>query len=249
MTFRVITYADRPELLEAGEWEGVWPEYNTHGDVLNVYWLRLYDEFPDFQFFLYDDQERVVLAKGHCAPCRWDGTVDDLPAGIDNVITQVFALKEKGLGTNALTALAIVLPGEHRGKGLSSVMVQAMAGIAHERGFRDLIAPVRPNWKERYPLTPIERYARWRRRDGLAFDPWMRVHERLGGEILKAAPHSLRITGSVAEWEEWTGMDLPESGRYVFPYGLAPLQIDKDNDVGSYWEPNVWMRHDVERHS
>jgi GNAT superfamily N-acetyltransferase len=249
VTVRVITYADNPELLEAREWDAIWPEYNTHGDVMNVYWPRRYDEFPEFQYFLYDEEARVPVAKGHSAPCKWDGTVEGLPSGIDEVITDVFRLKEQGQGTNTLTALAIEVPVEHQGKGLSSVMVQTMAGLARKHGFRNLIAPVRPNWKERYPLTPIERYAGWRRPDGLPFDPWIRVHRRLGGEILKPAPQSLRITGSVAEWEQWTGLDLPGSGPYVFPHGLAPVDIDMDNDVGSYWEPNVWMRHRVERPS
>ena len=56
---------------------------------------------------------------------------------------------------------------------------------------------------------------------------------------------SLRITGSVAEWEEWTETPFPESGTYVFPHCLAPLEVDREADLGSYWEPNVWVRHRV----
>jgi hypothetical protein len=243
MAMRVITYAQQPELLEAREWGEIWPEYNTHGDVMNVYWPRLYDDFPGFQFFLYDDDEQIVLAEGHSAPCAWDGTADGLPEGIDDVIAEAFDLNARGGRANAVTALAIEIPAESQGKGLSSEMVRGMAQLASDHGYEDLIAPVRPNWKERYPLAPIEEYASWTRADGLPFDPWLRVHHRLGGEILKAAPRSLRITGAVGEWEEWTGMSFPASGTYVFPHGLAPLQVDRENDLGSYWEPNVWMRH------
>ena len=35
----------------------------------------------------------------------------------------------------------------------------------------------------------------------------------------------------------------PESDEYVFPGGLAPVTIDREADSGTYWEPNVWMRH------
>jgi hypothetical protein len=44
-------------------------------------------------------------------------------------------------------------------------------------------------------------------------------------------------------------MAFRESGAYVFPHGLAPVEIDRDQDVGLYWEPNVWVRHRVESHS
>ena len=243
MRTRVISYAERPELLDSEDWGEVWPEYNTHGDVINHYWARLYDDFPDYQFSLQDDDEGLVLAQGHCAPCLWDRTTEGLPEGIDDVIAQAFALRESGEPGNCVTALAIVVPPEHQGKRLSSVMVKAMAELARSHRSSDLIAPVRPNWKERYPLAPIEEYAQWTRADGLPFDPWIRVHHRLGGEVLKPAPKSLRITGSVEEWERWIGMPLPASGSYVFPHGLAPLQIDREEDIGSYWEPNVWMRH------
>jgi len=33
------------------------------------------------------------------------------------------------------------------------------------------------------------------------------------------------------------------TGEYWFPRGLALLTIDIDANRGSYWEPNVWMRH------
>ena len=39
-------------------------------------------------------------------------------------------------------------------------------------------------------------------------------------------------------------MRFPEGGEYVFPHGLATLEIDTEADAGRYWEPNVWMRHD-----
>jgi hypothetical protein len=42
-------------------------------------------------------------------------------------------------------------------------------------------------------------------------------------------------------------MSFPETGLYVIPDGLAPVEIDFETDLGSYWEPNVWMRHSVPR--
>jgi len=239
---KIATARERPELLEPA-WErtrDTLPEYNNHGDVLNEYWPRLTEELPEFQFHLIDDDDEI-LARARSIPVHWDGTVEDLPAGIDGAIVRGF----DEAGANALCALVIMVPRDHQSRGLSSGAVHAMGEIARRHGLSSLIAPVRPSWKARYPLVSIERYAQWRRRDGLLFDPWMRVHERLGARVLRADPHSLRITGTVAEWEAWTEMGFPESGDYWFPGGLATVRIDRDTDSGSYWEPNVWMHHNL----
>jgi hypothetical protein len=124
-------------------------------------------------------------------------------------------------------------------------VIGAMAERAAAAGFDALVAPVRPNWKERYPLIPIEEYATWTRDDGLPFDPWVRVHARMDATTLRPEPHSMQITGSADEWTEWTGMEFPADGRYVFPHGLAPLDVH--DGTGRYWEPNVWMLHRVRR--
>ena len=144
---------------------------------------------------------------------------------------------------NTLCALAAESPREGRARGLARQLLSGMRAIGRRHGLTHLVAPVRPSWKERYPLTPIDRYVRWRREDGQLLDPWMRVHERLGARVATPLPESLRITGTVHEWETWTGMVFPESGEYVFPEGLALLHIDTAEDRGSYWEPNVWIVH------
>lgn len=236
----IATAAERPELLEAA-WDRVQdtlPEYNSHGDVLMEYWGRLVEERPEFQFHLLGAGDEI-LARARCLPVRWDGTVPDLPAGIDGAIARGFDEE----GANALCAMVIMVPRDLQGRGLSSVALKGMAEIGRRHGLESLIAPVRPSWKDRYPLVPIERYVGWRRADGLPLDPWLRVHERLGASILKPEPESLRITGTVEEWEGWVGMSFPESGEYVFPGGLATVDIDREADLGSYWEPNVWMQH------
>lgn len=237
---KTATVAERPDLVEPA-WQrtsDTLPEYNGHGDVLNVYWGRLTEERPEFQFHLIDDGDEI-LARARSIPVRWDGTVEDLPAGIDGAIARGF---DEG-GANTLCALVIMVPRDLQSRGLSRQAVEAMREIARAHGFGSVIAPVRPSWKVRYPLVPIERYAEWRRADGLLFDPWLRVHERLGATVLKPEPRSMRITGTVAEWEEWTHTEFPESGGYWFPGALTTVAIDREADCGGYWEPNVWMHH------
>jgi hypothetical protein len=244
MAFAVHTASERPDLWERGiPSASVWPEYNLHGDVLNRWWGHLDEDLPEFQFVLYDETRDEVVAEGHTGPLWWDGSDATLPEGIDSAIEQIFAQLRAGKPVNTLCALAAESPREGRARGLAEQLLKAMRSIAQRQGLKHLVATDRRSLKERYPLTAIERYARWRRDDGQLFDPWMRIHERLGARVAIPLPRSLQITGTVGEWETWTGMAFPESGDYVFPEGLAPVHIDRPTDRGSYWEPNVWMVH------
>jgi GNAT superfamily N-acetyltransferase len=244
VSIRTYTAAERPDLWERGiASAAVWPEYNLHGDELNRWWGFLDEELPDYQFVLYDEGADEVVAEGHTGPLWWDGVDATLPGGIDESIAQVIARARAHQPVNTLCALAAEVPRETRSRGLAVPILEAMRRIGERRGLEHLVAPLRPSMKERYPLTPIERYVEWRREDGRLLDPWMRVHERLGARVATPLPHSMRITGTVAEWEQWTGMAFPDSGDYVFPEGLATVQIDRTEDRGAYWEPNVWMVH------
>ena len=246
MSAQLYVASERPDLWERAydQIVGVWPTYNEQGDVLGRHWSRLDKDFADFQLVLYDEEADLALAHGHSIPCRWDGTVEGLGDGIDEMMEGAVHLFDEGGEPNTLSALAIEIPHGTRA-GLARTMIGGMRDIASVRGLGSLIAPLRPTWKVRYPVTPIERYAAWTREDGLPFDPWIRLHVRLGAEILKPVPRSMHITGTVAEWEEWIDLPLPESGTYVFPHGLAPLEVDRESDRCEYWEPNVWVRHRI----
>jgi hypothetical protein len=45
----------------------------------------------------------------------------------------------------------------------------------------------------------------------------------MGGEITAPIPESMRITGTVVDWEAWTGMAFPESGDYVLAGASSSL--------------------------
>lgn len=244
MTFAVYTALERPDLWERGiPDESVWPEYNLHGDVLNVWWACLDDELAEFQFVLYDEVNDQVVAEGHAGPFSWDGLDEHLPTGIDEAIELIFAQRRTAAPVNTLCALAAEIPLSGRGRGLATELLAAMRTMGERHGLTQMVAPVRPSGKDRYPLADIEDYIGWRRDDGELLDPWMRVHERLGARVATPLRQSMRITATVAEWEQWTEMAFPVSGDYVFPGGLALVHIDRTADYGAYWEPNVWMVH------
>ncbi len=167
---QIVRYSERPELWDdLGDlFDGVWPEYNQHGEELNHNWAQLYDVFPEWQFMLVDPEApkgQAILAEGHTVPVVWDGTDEDLGPGIDATIGDAFRLQAAGGRPTAVSAMAAEVPPRNQGRGLAPVMLRAMATLTREAGLAHLIAPVRPSLKHRYPIIPIERYARWTRDD------------------------------------------------------------------------------------
>ena len=245
MNVQMARYSEQPALWDSISdlSSEVWPEYNRHGDVLSQYWNQLYETFPEWQFVLFDPDAGEVLAEGHTVPVAWDGTDAALGPGIDASLEAGFALRAAGGSPTALCALAAEIPPRHQRRGLSAEVLRAMAGLAARggTGSPDRAGPAVPQGA--LPDHP-DRAVR-------GLDPGGRDAVRPVAPGAHPArrtpragpPRSMRITGSVADWESWTRMRFPETGDYVFPAGLATVRIDRGADTGQYWEPNVWLVH------
>jgi GNAT superfamily N-acetyltransferase len=173
----------------------------------------------------------------------------ELPAGRlpddgwDGVVRLGWLTRLHARTPTAVSALEVAVRPDRRGTGLSALMLRAMVDNAAAHGFPELLAPVRPSAKQHEPSTPIAEYAARTRPDGLPVDPWLRVHVRAGGTIEKVAPRSMTVSGTLAEWREWTGEAFDATGTVTVAGALVPVHCDVAQDHAVYVEPNVWVRH------
>ena len=135
--------------------------------------------------------------------------------------------------------------GAIQGHGVSLAMLTALRDNARRLGFTTLYAPIRPTDKHREPLTPFSEYVARRRADGQPHDAWVRSHLRLGATVVKVAPCSMVIAGTLAEWREWTGLSFDKSGIALVPGALSPVHVSREQDHAVYVEPNLWVRHSL----
>lgn len=244
--FKVATLRDDSD-LEMTFWPEkirVWPEFIFYDVYANRQWGHIVGVFDELQVYLLNEADQPI-AVGHTIPCVWDGSLEDLPVGwADSFVRGTCDYKE-GRQPNTLVAIEITIHADYQGQGVSYEMIKAIRSLAEQRQFQALLVPVRPSLKSRYPITPMEQYARWKRKDGTPFDPWLRAHWRHEAEILKIAHPSMIIEASIDQWEQWTKLQFPESGDYVIPDALVPIQIDRVMEVGRYIEPNVWVHHPI----
>ncbi|GGL05774.1 N-acetyltransferase [Planomonospora parontospora] len=244
MTLRITTLAERPELADAmWSMENSWPEFMMRDPMANLYYEVCTSRYPEFVLVADDDAEPGrIVAKAFSVP--FVPRREELPdGGWDSVILWAWHTRRLGEVATAVSALEITVRRDLLGTGLSPIMLGALRDNAAGRGFTELLAPVRPNAKHLEPRTPMAEYAARTRPDGLPADPWLRVHVRAGGEIVKVAPRSMTVSGTLAEWRQWTGLPFEAAGPVDVPGALVPVHCDTKQDHAVYVEPNVWVRH------
>lgn len=244
--FQLITPNDLDDYDEQADGiaNASWPEFMLHDPVANESWHELFDRFEEYQFALLDTETNRMAAMGNSLPFYWDKDLSELPeGGWDWVFLQAVADHKNGVEPNIQSAIQIAIHPDYQSQGLSTTMVKAMRAIGASKGFKNLVAPVRPNQKSKYPLTSIDDYITWLTDDGLPFDAWLRVHVRAGARIIKPCHQAMNIRGTRTEWEEWTKLKFPQSGEYIIPGALNPMKMDVEKDEGVYVEPNVWTVH------
>ena len=226
--------------------KAAWTEFMLHEQVANELWHELLDRFPEYQLALLDIQQNRAAAMSNGVPLCWDRSLEDLPeAGWDWAFEQAVSDHKSGVSPNLHCAIQVIIHPDYRQHGLSIPMLEAVRAIARAKGLQALIIPVRPSEKSKYPLTSLDDYITWKTAKGLPFDSWLRVHVRLGGKIIKVCHQSKRVSGTRNEWEAWTGLKFPQSGSYIIPGALNPIEMNVEKDEGVYIEPNVWMVHAV----
>ncbi len=221
-----------------------WPEFMQHDNIVNKYWPDLYTDFLKFQFALFDKQEIVGIS--NTVPLNWQRSFSELPDnGLDWAMDKASNDFKFGLKPNLLIGVQILINPKYQRHGISYKMLAVMKDIAKSNGIDNIALPVRPTLKSNYPLIPIDKYVNWQNKDKLPFDPWIRVHIKAGGMIVGICNKSMSISGTVSDWEKWTGLLFPDSGDYIVDKALIPISVDKKKDIGTYIEPNVWIIHEL----
>lgn len=250
----VATFAERRDLLGkvfAPEIQTAIPEFARHDPMAQLY----YGDAALVRYLEYglvavdpDEPDRPV-ARAFCVPFGFAGvparpTLPD--GGWDAVIRWAHEDHTVMRRPDAVSALEIMVAPRLARRGISGVMLRAMRENCRRLGHRELWAPLRPTAKEHEPETPFAEYCARRREDGLPFDPWIRAHVRAGAAIVKVAPRSVVIPGTLAEWRAWTGLPFDKSGAAIVLGALVPVHVSLEQDHAVYVEPNLWVRHPLD---
>jgi hypothetical protein len=184
-----------------------------------------------------------VVGRLHAVPLPWNGLPGLSERGWDRALSVAQQVHPGERG--AVSLIEARITPSRRGQGLSRQLLAGARSTFAALGTRDLVGPVRPAGKAIEPAAPAAEYAGRTRSDGLPLDPWLRVHARLGGRVVRVAPLSMTIPGTLAQWRDWTGLPFDTDGAVEVAGGLSPVHVDVAQDHAVYVEANVWVHHQL----
>lgn len=236
---RIEDLVTRPDLrgpaLRLGSTGG---EFLGHGLTAGLAGsARIAAHWPEF-FLVLLDHDGTPVARAAAIPVAFP-TADrpELPDhGWDSALVWAAEDHLDGASPTTLVALEVYVAESARGQGIAARALTELKERARGAGLASLVVPVRPTGKP--ALESIVDY------QARGTDPWLRSHERLGARFRKVAPFAMTVTGTFAQWAEWTGVRLRD-GVNVVPGGIAPVLGSEAQDLGVYVEPNVWYEHSL----
>ena len=238
----VFTVAERPDLAEPA-WEATrdtFPEYNNHGDVLNAYWGGLTEKHPRVPV----PPRRRRRARSSPARARFRCAGTERSRICRPGSTARSSAASTRAAANVLCAMVIQIPRSLQGRGLSAAALRRWRTSARAHGLASLIAPVRPSWKERYPLIADRAVRGLAARRRAALRP-VAARARARRRRRSCDP-SRSPSGSPARrpsGKNGSGCGSPRTGSTSSR--AASRRSRSTTASGSYWEPNVWMHHSL----
>lgn len=244
--YRFKTAAEDPSLLQAKMeiTAAVWPEFMLHDPVADRYWGEFEPSFPEYQIFLF--VSGILAGFANTIPFRWNRPAAMLPdRGWDWMLEKGVLDKRKKLEPNCLGGVQVCVKPEFQGRGLSGLIVARMKETALARGLSFIYIPARPTFKCRYPGISMKRYLEMKDSRGFLSDPWLRVHARNGGKIIKVCGKSMIIPGTIGQWEKWSGTKFSSKGSFEVKGALSKVSADPRKNRAVYVEENVWVGYDL----
>lgn len=238
--------------------DNVWPEFLTMKPDLEIivpHEPYQYDRYNQQRYFIWGIRE---IESNRLVACINSLSIDT------HKEQEVFdqggwqwalraSLEDEQVNTLCLTSVTVAR--EFRGLGFATLLVCSAKEQAKSLKFHNLLVPVRPTEKHRFPELSLEQYLtpfyqlNSQDNDFLDkekfYDPWIKLHLKQGATLLNICEQSMVITASIRWWEERTNTSIAQLSEIHFPLGLVPLKIDQKNNMATYAEPNIWMKYSI----
>ena len=206
---KLYSQAERPELLERrAELGDTWTSSWTTTPLRPAAGIASTRSYPDSSSGCVDDDDRLIAESNAVAIPFGPGELPDARLGCGARVAFAGETRESGLRDRDHDRSRPARPAAQQGDARRDAKGSQRPRPRGSRG------TCRPSLKHtiRWPRSSVISSGAART---AALDPWLRVHEDAGAKLIRVAPESMRISGSRAEWEDWTKLGLPGHGTML----------------------------------
>lgn len=256
--FEWVTNLDRDEVEVTSLANSVWPDFLTIKPDLEItipHEPYQYERYNQQRYFIWgirqlENKRLVACINSLCIYSLKEQKVFD-----QNGWRWALQASLEDQQVNTLCLTSVTVAHEFQGLGLATLLVSSAKEQAKSLNFHNLLVPVRPTGKHRFPELSFKEYLSpfyYNSSGDIDFfdkekfyDPWIKLHLKQGAVLLNICKESMVITASIHWWEERINASLDKLNEIHIPFGLVPLKIDQKCSMATYTEPNVWMKYSI----
>lgn len=212
------------------------------GDVHGLHDFHFYEDNTSFRPF-----RNLLLTSLYTVTAE----VLHMPKLFDTVATR---LKHRRTAeSNCVMLVALTVHPKYRNMKLPSLLLNEVKKTAVRLGKDYVIGPFRPSHYGQFKTernaphseSLFKEYVELKNGAGLPYDPWMRAVAREGVEFLRPELRSLRIPGSIGQFEAFRENYRPDKWYSPFPdvWECGETQtwyVDRTRQRVISVEPNIW---------
>jgi hypothetical protein len=212
---------------------------------------NMFERIPmDWIIFVDADGPRASLVgHGIATRIRWNGDPKGLPRGWQGAVRESYQLSlARGEACDTLVGLFINVEAPFREQGWSERIVGEMKRLGAERGLSNFVVPLRlpRHYEKEYAAVPFDEFARLRRPDGEYLDHWLRLHVRLGAELIglchTSHQHAMNLDDLRQQFE---CPPFPSGGYHLVSRDGEWYRafVDLDRDCAVINQGCAWVQH------
>jgi hypothetical protein len=197
-------------------------------------------------------RESDLIAHGVATRISWSGDPADLPRGWTGAVRASYEEAIlRGVPPTTLVGLFISAEKGFQKHGWAAQVVQQMKRIARESGLRDIIIPLRlpTRYEPQNAKMPYEEFAFIKRDDGQYQDHWLRMHVRLGAEVIgvSAVSHQHAMHPDDMDQQFHCGR-IERTGDYLVKWNdeYFSVFVDIEHGFAIMNQGCVWVRHTLD---
>jgi hypothetical protein len=214
---------------------------------------NMFENIPLFIIILVKNnsintEDSQLIAHGVMTNICWNKQSTDLPEGWQGAVRRSYENMQNKIKKNALVGLYIRVEEQFKQHGYAEKIINTMKNFASEQRYDSLIIPLR--LPQRYTLSYAKmkylKFINLKRKDGQYVDHWLRIHTRLGGNIIGTCLTSHQHAMNLGDFlTQFNTKKIRFSGYYLSErQGLwYNVYVDTKRKIALINQECTWVNH------